>query len=37
MMTIEVFTRPGALGAAEREDLGRRLLTELVAPERLLR
>src|SRR5262245_7195234 len=31
MMTIEVYTRPGTFTAAKREELGRRILTELIA------
>ncbi|MFI7676594.1 YHS domain-containing protein [Actinophytocola sp. NPDC049390] len=31
MMTVEVFTRPGTLTAAQRERLGNLLLTELLA------
>ena len=33
MMTIEVHTRPGSLTATQREELGRRLLTDLIAGE----
>jgi YHS domain-containing protein len=33
MMTIEVFTRPGTLSAVQRDELGRRLLTDLMAEE----
>jgi YHS domain-containing protein len=33
MMTIEVRTRPGTLTPERREELGRRLLTELIAEE----
>lgn len=33
MMTIEVLTRPGTLTATQREELGRRLLTELMSEE----
>jgi YHS domain-containing protein len=40
MMTIEVFTRPGTLSAAQRDELGHRLLTDLItddsAPEAVL-
>lgn len=33
MMTIEVFTRPGTLTAGQREELGRRILTELITED----
>lgn len=33
MMTVEVLTRPGTLTAEQREELGRQLLTELIAEE----
>jgi YHS domain-containing protein len=33
VMTIEVLARPGTFTAARREELGRRLLTELIAEE----